>query len=668
MKKFNTISTKLSFIVISFTLLFVIAVSMSSNYVVKKNLYANALEEIENKSDSFQLNIEELKSKALNAGGWFENSKEFAEALSTQNRDSALEFGKQALQSFGIDYLVVTDKEGNVFIRAHEPDKYGDSIIKQVNIQKALKGENSVGIENGTVVKYSIRAGVPLRNADGDIIGAVSLGYVLSNDAYVEKEKKLFGYDITIFYGDERIATTVKDKDHNKLVGTKMESTDITDKVLKKEGSYSGKTVINGEKYIGSYKPIIDVTGKATGMIYVGQKDVFTDLLVNKLITNQVIVLLVCGILLVIFTIRFVKIFIVNKIKQLTLNFKELAEDHGDLTKRIAINSNDEIGELCTYFNQFIEKIHNIVKSISKACNNVNNSISLTTGNVDVLAQNLTKTSDTIEVLSSGIEETSASTEEISAKIIEINNVISNLNSKSQNGTQSVEQISRNANKLKENARTSQITANKIKQEIDKEVNNAIVKSKEVDKIKELANSILDISSQTNLLALNAAIESARAGEAGKGFSVVADEIRTLAESSKDTVNEIQDIVKVIFEAVYSLSENSKKSLDFIDNQVVKGYDELVETGENYNNDSIFIKAFMTDLSSSSQDLLTYMEILSETVENISSASTEGASGVTNVVEKISDISTSANEIKSETDAIKQNIEGLHRIINKFTI
>ncbi len=99
----------------------------------------------------------------------------------------------------------------------------------------------------------------------------------------------------------------------------------------------------------------------------------------------------------------------------------------------------------------------------------------------------------------------------------------------------------------------------------EKELSEAIEKSKSVEKINVLSEAILKITEQTNLLALNAAIEAARAGEAGKGFSVVAEEIRKLAEESNNTANEIQEITKIVVNAVENLANNSNKILTFID-------------------------------------------------------------------------------------------------------
>ena len=668
LKKFNSISVKLSSIIIIFTLLFIIIVSVSSNYIVKNTFYKNNLNEIKLKADTINNNIEDLKQKSLNACDWFENSSRLIEAFTTQNRNSALELGKLTLKSFGIDYLVVTDKEGNVFIRAHEPDKYGDNISNQVNIRKALQGVKSVGIENGTVVKYSIRAGIPLKDKNGNIIGAVSLGYVLSNEEFIDKQKKLFGYDFTIFFGNKRIATTITDNKGKRIENTTIKNTAVTDSVLNNGKTYYGKCIIDNKNYIGGYEPIIDVNGKSSGMIFIGEKNDFINNLVNKLIYNQVIVLLICGIFLIICVLAFIKFLITNKISHLTSSFKEISEGTGDLTKRIPITSQDEIGELSMYFNKFMDSVHNMIKTMVKQINNVNNAVSITNNNIVTLAKNLFETSKNLEQLSAGMEETSASTQEINANTTEISTVIDKINSKTHDASISVKEISRKANSLKENVELSRSSANNIKKEIDKAVTDAIIKSKKVDKIKELADSILNISSQTNLLALNAAIEAARAGESGKGFSVVAEQIRTLAENSKDTVNEIQDIIKIVFEAVNSLSENSTKSLNFIDEQLVKGYEELVGIGESYNKDSNFTENLVTDLNFTSEELLSFIKGISDTVENISKASQQGSYEISNISEKISVISNGANEIKMETKIIKESSDKLNNIASKFII
>ncbi len=118
---------------------------------------------------------------------------------------------------------------------------------------------------------------------------------------------------------------------------------------------------------------------------------------------------------------------------------------------------------------------------------------------------------------------------------------------------------------------------------------SAIESSKVVEQINVLSDSIMNITSQTNLLALNAAIEAARAGEAGKGFSVVADEIRKLAEQSKDTVTEIQSITVKVIESVKNLSDSSSNLLTFVSTDMDNDYKTMLNVADKYSEDASFV-------------------------------------------------------------------------------
>ena len=196
----------------------------------------------------------------------------------------------------------------------------------------------------------------------------------------------------------------------------------------------------------------------------------------------------------------------------------------------------------------------------------------------------------------------------------------------------------------------------------------ALNKIKEVDKIKTLADAILDISSNTNLLALNASIESARAGEAGKGFAVVAEEIRNLAEVSSKTVNEIQDTINEVFIAVESLSDASKTTLDYIETKVVKSYEESVLVGENYDKDAIFVNDLVVGLSATSEDLLISIKTVNDAMTGISDANTEGVNGINDIVDRVSEIMDRANEVQAETTHVSQSAENLKNIVSQFKI
>ncbi|HBR02736.1 MAG TPA: methyl-accepting chemotaxis protein [Ruminiclostridium sp.] len=666
--KINSLSSKMSLLMTGFVAIFIVAAFIIISTTVGSVISQNVENELKNKSSVLSNDIESLKQKALNATEWFEGSARLVSAVESQDRQGALDLGKVALKSFGVDYFVITDREGKVFIRAHEPDKYGDSIANQVNIQKALQGEKSVGIEEGAMVKYSIRAGTPLKDKDGHIIGAVSLGYVLSNNEYVDKQKKIFNCDVTIFSGDERIATTIEDKNGDRIIGSKMENQSIIDTVLKNGKPYYGEAAINGFKYFTVYTPVIDVTGKNTGMLFVGQKLDIVAELTKKLITNQGAVMAVLGILAGLCVIMMFRLMVIRKVRAITGMLKEIAEGNGDLTKRVAVSSKDEIGEMTSYFNLFIGSTHEMVKKIISETEKVNAAIIVSHKNITALTGDLEDTAATVQQLSAGMEETATSTEQITVTSNEIEDAVETVAVKAQEGALSADEISKKAVSLKDSSFMLQAEAGKTLLSIKKTMDEALEKTKEVNRIKTLADAIMQISSQTNLLALNAAIESARAGEAGRGFSVVAEEIRKLAESSKNSVNEIQGILSVIFEAVDNLADSARQTLEYIETKVVESYKESALVGDNYNEDAHYINDWAMELSATSEELLASIKTVSEGITEISKATEAGSEGTSHIADKVLKIKNRANEIKMETDGVKESADNLQELVMKFKV
>ena len=146
-----------------------------------------------------------------------------AAAIAANDTNAVLALATPIVKELKLDFLTVTNAAGAVVARTHEPAKRGDSVTNQANIVSALKGTAVSYIEPGTVVKLSVRAGVPVRNATGAVVGAISAGYQLDKMEMVDQVKKLFGSDFTVFFGDARLSTTIV-VDGKREVGTKLDA------------------------------------------------------------------------------------------------------------------------------------------------------------------------------------------------------------------------------------------------------------------------------------------------------------------------------------------------------------------------------------------------------------------------------------------------------------
>ena len=345
-----------------------------------------------------------------------------------------------------------------------------------------------------------------------------------------------------------------------------------------------------------------------------------------------------------------------------------LSKNGGDLTQKITVPSKDEINDLANSLNKFIDNMRNIVSSVNQSADNIEIVVNNIKTTVTDLNENIEEVSATTEELAANMEETAASSEEITAISQEIEKSVQFLAEKSQEGAVQSGQINKRATDTKQNVLASKEKSNEIFIITKTNLENAIESSKVVDTINILSESIMDITSQTNLLALNAAIEAARAGDAGKGFSVVAEEIRKLAEQSKQTVIEIQSTTDKVTKSVKDLSENSNKLLSFMDTDVANDYATMLTVADEYSKDAEFVDNLVSEFSSTSEQLLASLSEVLKTIDGVANAASEGAGGTTDIAIKVSEINNKSNSLSEEALKSKENADRLKQEISKFKI
>lgn len=244
------------------------------------------------------------------------------------------------------------------------------------------------------------------------------------------------------------------------------------------------------------------------------------------------------------------------------------------------------------------------------------------------------KISEEVQEITASMEEIASSSSQIDTDIHMVSDSIDVIADASDSISGYTQEMKERAAKLKDTAEKHKSQTNEMIEKIVTGLQESIANSKNVEKVDQLSNEILSISSQTNLLALNASIEAARAGEAGRGFAVVAEEIRKLADSSRETANKIQQINQEVVGAVNELSGNAGHIAEYVVNTVLPQYDDFVESGDFYNGDAEFIDSAIGEFMEMSHNIQNVVRDIASSVDNISTASGHAANSISSVADQ----------------------------------
>lgn len=389
---------------------------------------------------------------------------------------------------------------------------------------------------------------------------------------------------------------------------------------------------------------------------------------VNQMSLTILIISVIFIIISILVTLQ-VAVKIAKPIRTVSEHLHTMAE--GDFTQEIPkdiLKKKDETGMLAKAMENMQLSMRDILKRVMEESTGVGKSLTVIHNDMNLLNQSIKKISETSEVLSAGAQETAASTEEMNSTSTEIEKTVEAIAMKAQEGAGVVSDLNTMTEDLKSNAVESKETAVTIYSKTKSNLQAAIEKAKAVNQINELSKAILDITSQTSLLSLNAAIEAARAGEAGRGFAVVADEIGNLAQNSENAVARIQEVTQIIIAAVDALTTSSGEILAFMDQQVLKDYDVLVDTSEQYSESSNGINGMVLDFSASSEELFASMRDMVTTIEGVTSASNEEAEGAYQISQEVASIASKSDEVIRLAQKTKNQSDALLNAVAVFQI
>ncbi len=668
MKNTRSIKTKL---IISFGLLVVVicgGLGILSYISASSAMSENITESLKQLADKSSDLIQERVNSRLNSLEVMAESDTIqSTTLSMEDKLSLL---KKEVDRAGYLRMSIGDTQGNLYTTAGTTANIADRDY----FKAALKGQSYVSnpiiskTDNILIVTYA----VPIKSGDSviGILTATRDGNELStltDDIHYDTSGTAFMIDssgVTVAHSDKELVSNMYNIMDELKKDPSLSQLAALEKKMIDGDSGTGEYTYDGASKFMAYTPVKGTNWSLA--ITAPKKEVLKSISDIKLI---IIIISVVFIAISVIITYIISNTIAKPLKSASDYLHKVSS--GDFTGRIPeklMKSKDETGLLASSIDVMQASIKNIVKEVSEKSHAVAQILNSINSNMENLNSNIEGISSTTEELSASIEETAASSEEMSSSVSEIEKASESIAQKAQDSTTTLSNMLSTAQDIQKNSKTSRNNAIEIYDRTKVNLRSAIEKSKAVDQINILSGAILEITSQTNLLALNAAIEAARAGEAGKGFAVVAEEIRKLAEDSKNTVAKIQDVTLTILESVNNLSSSSNEILEFIDSQVMDDYAKLEEIGDQYSFRSLEINDIVTEFSATSEELLASLQDMTKAINEVAGASGEEALGASTIAEEAASVVQRSNDVIKLTEEAKDKSRLLLDAVAVFRI
>ncbi len=614
------------------------------------------------------------------------DDKELKDLYLKNDREALFNHGQPLFNKlktqFGITHFYIHSTDGTNFIRMHKKAEFGDKITRKTFEKSMQTKEFGTGLELGKTA-FALRVVHPFYDGS-NLIGYIELGEEI--DHLLKLMKQQTGSEFGIIVRKEfinrdewksiRQSKGLSDNfdDLKSYVMIDSTSEEISSFIPMSEDRLSNvitdseifnKFEKGGSTFITGGFPLNDASGEAVGVVVVVMDVTGFETTANN---NRIAILIMALVSALI--ISFAIVLLVNKYIFMPLNSivnstAKIAA--GDLTIKTKTGSADEVGQLSTAIGTMTDNLKGVLKKVQNAAMHVSSTAQELSASSEELKASTDQISGTTQDIAKGVGQQSS-------KIVEISRAMKEM-------SESVQQVAANAQKAAESATESSKTAQEVgnistqvsgkMQDIKLSVDGSAKVIKELDgksqRIGEIINAITNIADQTNLLALNAAIEAARAGEHGRGFAVVADEVRKLAEESRNAANQITSLIKEIQDGTkgaVSSMEQGKKSVE----DGAKTIEEAVSAINRIVQASGSMASMVQDIAAAAEEQSASVEEVTASVEEVSAISQESAAGTEETSAAAEEQSASMDQLVNSAQELAKLAEEMQMEASRFML
>lgn len=333
-----------------------------------------------------------------------------------------------------------------------------------------------------------------------------------------------------------------------------------------------------------------------------------------------------------------------------------------------ASSTKSEVKEIEYLIGQLEERFIATIQQTQKESALIKEKMASTKDGVTGISDNITEINstmiDTVETVNSQTESIGKISENCRAIMESVDGLAGQAQNMSTRASEITESVKEFVNALLINRKNAISITNESREKIEAAITGVQV----INKITEVSNAIQEIASQTNLLALNASIEAARAGEAGRGFSIVADEIKSLSQTTSAEINKVNDLTESVLESVQILSDESNSVVQFLEQSVMPDYDKLEELGSSYQSDAVYYSDVSNDLGAEAEELRVSVQEINDVLENVTKTQHELNTVINTINANLQEISYNGEAVSKETEEVLDSIKNLRETINDFNI